>query len=93
MDDSGILPLACIPVIHGGHAAVEQAMDGLPKVGALRRSVPSQVNQSSTHSCSIALIRATPLSFSLDFSSHPNGSFRKPDKTTQQCEEPFIQLY
>ena len=28
-DDSGILPLACIPAIHGGHAAIERARDGL----------------------------------------------------------------
>ena len=52
-------------------------------------SVPSQVNQSSAQSCSIALIRASPFFFCWFF-FNPNGSFgSKPDKSTQKCEEPI----
>ena len=45
MDDSGILPLACIPAIHGGHAAVERAMDGLAKSRYHEAKRPSERQQ------------------------------------------------
>ena len=42
MDDSGILPIACISAIHGGHAAVERAMDGHAKSRRPEAKRPSE---------------------------------------------------
>ena len=43
MDDSGILPLACIPAIHGGHAEDERHMDVLERPRKNDPSLPEHV--------------------------------------------------
>ena len=75
MDDSGILPLACIPAIHGGHAAVERAMDGLAKSRYHEAKRPSEHQQAD---------RSADL-----LHSFPNGSFGFADIriSTHFCEE------